>query len=362
MLEVEARLGSDDDFVDLTVGRDDDAAPGPTVPPPIQRPTPKSPKPPPWPDGPFPDLRPEALGAYNFWASSLLAFPAPGKTMEWQQRSVAVLSLALFNSIVLRERRLHFGTLNAPPELGTAVNRLVRAASLEYLGLRRRGRKKAGYGSAGTRTEAQKSAARDFARESLARAPPTSLTAFTDGSANPNPGPCGAGAHILDKLDPSWQGAESVAALGPGSNNIGELWAIGMALELAEARLRLRPGAHTHLIIYTDSQYAVGVLDKGWVPKTNKDLAHAVRRKLKALRAVLQVDLSWIPAHVGVQENEHADLLAGRGSEESAAGRCNVELPLKPGLGFLPGAMRTIPPSVLDPVLPLFPHSPNPSF
>ncbi len=87
-------------------------------------------KPLPWPEGPFPDLRPEALGAHNYWSTSLLAFPAPGKAMEWQQRTEAVLSLALYNSVVLRERRLHFGSLNAPPELGTAVNRLVRAASL----------------------------------------------------------------------------------------------------------------------------------------------------------------------------------------------------------------------------------------
>ena len=198
--------------------------------------------------------------------------------------------IALYNSIVLRERRLHFGTLDAPPDLSTAVNRVALCASLEYLSLRNHG-SKAGFGSAGNRTEAQKRAAREYACEVLAAASPTGIRAYTDGSAIGNPGPCSAGAHLTDNTDPDWQGAEAYAALGPGANNVGELWAIGMALELAEQSVLATPATHTHLHIYTDSQYAVDCLDGGWVPKTNLDLAHGVRRLLCRVRTLLTVEI-----------------------------------------------------------------------
>ena len=51
---------------------------------------------------------------------------------------------------------------------------------------------------------------------------------YTDGSASPNPGPCGAGF-----FRPEGPLAECSAAtsLGRGTNNIGELYAMGMALK-----------------------------------------------------------------------------------------------------------------------------------
>jgi hypothetical protein len=88
---------------------------------------------------------------------------------------------------------------------------------------------------------------------------PEDIVAFTDGSANPNPGPCGAGACILGNTEKT----TLVAALGQGTNNIGELWAIGMTIN--HVLFELNSGKIVHL--FTDSLYSRGVLTLGWKPK-----------------------------------------------------------------------------------------------
>ena len=63
----------------------------------------------------------------------------------------------------------------------------------------------------------------------------TTIVAYTDGAAQGNPGPAGAGAIITY---PGWgPGASSrhteelAVGVGTGTNNFGELWAIGMVLD-----------------------------------------------------------------------------------------------------------------------------------
>ena len=55
--------------------------------------------------------------------------------------------------------------------------------------------------------------------------------------------------HIAGTGDESWQ-EEAIAALGNSTNNVGELWAIGMAVHAAERRIRAHPHALTRIFTY----------------------------------------------------------------------------------------------------------------
>ena len=164
-----------------------------------------------------------------------------------------------------------------------------------------------------------------------------SLVGFTDGSAIGNPGPCGAGAFLYDCTDPDWAGAEAIGALGPGSNNIGELWAVGMAIELAIRRLGASPRSHTvtHVYIFTDIQYTIGCLTRGWKSASNAELVKSVKLTIDSLPPHITFVLQWVPAHVGIPENEQADFLAGLGSSRSQCNHINVDT-CNLGAGFLP--------------------------
>jgi ribonuclease HI len=126
-------------------------------------------------------------------------------------------------------------------------------------------------------------------------APENALLAYTDGACSGNPGPCGAGVVLIDGK----QRRELSEYLGEGTNNIAELTAIELALRVAPPERPLR--------VHTDSQYAIGVLTKGWKAKANQELI----AKLRALVvAHSQLELVYVPGHSGVLLNERADVLA----------------------------------------------------
>ena len=60
---------------------------------------------------------------------------------------------------------------------------------------------------------------------------------------------------------------ELSAGLGRGTNQLGELWAIGMVLEDIEAKVRTGYDPPAHGIILTDSKYAKGCLGEDWDAK-----------------------------------------------------------------------------------------------
>ena len=100
--------------------------------------------------------------------------------------------------------------------------------------------------------------------------------------------------------------------LGEGTNNIAELTAVLRALAEIEA------GRAT--MIYTDSQYTIGVVQKGWKAKANQALVAELR---KALAERPGTRLAYVPGHAGVLLNERADALArggGVGAEDAARG------------------------------------------
>ena len=133
-----------------------------------------------------------------------------------------------------------------------------------------------------------------------------SIRVYTDGSANPNPGPCGAGAIIYF----SSSVVRLYQPLNEGSNNTGEAWAIGMALTY----LKQQKCLDSHIQLFTDSQITLGQLESGWRLKTNKKALHA----LQALRSEFSfLSLYKVPAHCGIHGNEEADTLANKGTSLS---------------------------------------------
>lgn len=171
-----------------------------------------------------------------------------------------------------------------------------------------------GFGKAGTRTKAQAKMAADAARSLIASLPDDAVVAFTDGACTGNPGPAGAGAHV--RL-PGGEVTERAVALGQATNNVGELTAIGVALDLCdEAGI----GEDVAVHVLTDSQYSNGVLVLGWKAKANKALIAEVKAKI----AKRNVTVHWIAGHTGIPGNERADVLARDGVDGSKRGRSGI--------------------------------------
>lgn len=163
-----------------------------------------------------------------------------------------------------------------------------------------------GFGKAGTRTATQAAAAASDARQRLADLPPGTTIAFTDGACMGNPGRAGSGAVVVL---PDGRRAEASLALGEATNNIAELRAIALALELLDDAALPAPAP---VALFTDSSYARGVLTQGWKAKANQELVADVRARLRARPGVRVV---WVAGHVGVEGNERADELANRGAD-----------------------------------------------
>ena len=168
--------------------------------------------------------------------------------------------------------------------------------------------KGSGFGSAGTRTAAQASAAASDAKARIAALPEGTVLAFTDGACTGNPGPAGSGAVL--RL-PDGRVFERHAACGTATNNVGELTAVKLALDLLTENA---VDPTTPVALFTDSTYTLGVLTKGWKAKANTELILGIRQALKPWK---NLSIEWVAGHVGVADNERADILARRGVDES---------------------------------------------
>ena len=156
------------------------------------------------------------------------------------------------------------------------------------------------FGTAKTRTEAQRTAAQKDIRAFLDGLSPETIRCFTDGSCMGNPGPAGTGVYIL------LQGTEirHHRYLGQGTNNVAELSAVLDALTcLAKANV----ATTTPVVVCTDSQYTVGILTKNWKAKANQELVRELRTEVKKWS---DLTIRWVAGHADVPENEEADRLA----------------------------------------------------
>lgn len=126
--------------------------------------------------------------------------------------------------------------------------------------------------------------------------PDPCIKIYTDGASSGNPGPAGIGVLFIfgDKQ------REISRYIGQGTNNIAELTAIKVALEeLKRNDLPVR--------IFSDSNYSIGLLTKGWKAKANQELIADIKELMRGFK-----DLGFIKVkgHAGIRENEIADHLA----------------------------------------------------
>lgn len=129
---------------------------------------------------------------------------------------------------------------------------------------------------------------------------------YTDGSASPNPGPSGAGATIFT------QNPDVVHDLGAptglGTNNVGELVALGMCLDYLVTLFE--EGKIDSAVIFSDSQYAIGLATSSKTPVANAQLVDALRKSHSTAISKFKVSLHWIRGHAGIGGNERADRIS----------------------------------------------------
>jgi ribonuclease HI len=126
--------------------------------------------------------------------------------------------------------------------------------------------------------------------------PAGATVVYADGACSGNPGPAGVGVVVVDA-----QGVRELSAyLGEGTNNIAELTAVLLAAEAIEQK-------DVPVRFHTDSQYAIGVLTKGWKAKANVALIGKVRAEIAKFD---DLQMIHVRGHSGVPLNERADELA----------------------------------------------------
>ena len=131
---------------------------------------------------------------------------------------------------------------------------------------------------------------------------------FTDGSANPNPGPGGWGAvYVVDgKVIQQAHGHEPHT-----TNNRMELRAVIEGIELVPDGTPATIYTDSKLVEQTMNQWAAGWRRRGWKRKTgpveNLDL---VKEAFEKLEARPELEVEWIRAHAGARWNEYADSLS----------------------------------------------------
>ena len=152
--------------------------------------------------------------------------------------------------------------------------------------------------------------------ESVLR-PGTDLEIWTDGACIANPGPGGYGI----VFEYQGQKREKAGGFRMTTNNRMEIMGALVALETLSEKCKAT--------IYTDSQYLVNSITKGWAKrweskgwkkKGNKKVPNAdLWERMLQLCAQHRVEFRWIKGHNSNVENERCDQLA-----ESAARKSNL--------------------------------------
>ena len=113
---------------------------------------------------------------------------------------------------------------------------------------------------------------------------------FTDGACIPNPGHMGVGIVLRE-------GEQTISRfVGWGNNQVAELKALHLAIELANSGDK----------IFSDSHYGLNVIQGIWRAHCHTDLVREIRNLLESRR----VQFGWIRGHSGHPLQELADRLA----------------------------------------------------
>ena len=239
-----------------------------------------------------------------------LQLPASATTLGLATLTVAapttpspLFSVFIFTFVwaVWSERRRYFSALDRPPTYELTVARLTEYA-ITHLPQPRTKR------------------STPTAVVEMANNPPTeAIVGFSDGSAIPNPGPCGAGALLFCPHDAG--SARSALSLGEGDNNVGEIAGLHQVLRLVdEAYVRKIIIGNPPLLLFTDSLLVVGALEWGWAMK---NMPRSIRPLLKSYRlrkAANPTSLYWVKGHSKIKNNDVVDVEAKTGASWSTQG------------------------------------------
>ena len=134
---------------------------------------------------------------------------------------------------------------------------------------------------------------------------PDTIHIFTDGACSGNPGPSGIG--VLMRFGTHEK--EIAKYIGTATNNIAELQAIQTGLAAVK-------NTDYPVRVYTDSNYAYGVLALGWKSKKNKDIVESIKERMHKFK-----DLTFfkVKGHAGNKDNERADFLATAAIKDAGA-------------------------------------------
>jgi ribonuclease HI len=122
------------------------------------------------------------------------------------------------------------------------------------------------------------------------------ICVFTDGASSGNPGPAGIG--VL--LRYGQHEKEISEYIGDATNNIAELKAIQVGLSAVNDRTK-------PVRLFTDSQYAYGLLVLNWKARKNQHLVDSIKKIMTEFR---DLKINKIRGHAGHAGNEKADVLA----------------------------------------------------
>ena len=168
-------------------------------------------------------------------------------------------------------------------------------------------------GSSKNRTAEQTEESKEVVKDLIGDPTDTTIVAFTDGSCQGNPGPCGSGAVLYPGDNERISLKRPVAQRG--SILLAELVAILMVLEHCIATLK---DGFTDIKILPDSQTAVGILTLNWKSSNYIDTIADIKENLGTLmRYGMRTTLSWIPGHANIAGNEIADQLAKEAAKKS---------------------------------------------
>lgn len=149
-----------------------------------------------------------------------------------------------------------------------------------------------------------------------AAAPPVkatgTITLFTDGACQGNPGPGGWGFIIKDA-----EGIEIARGSGgerPTTNNRMELTSVIRGLEALEAEQPVTLVTDSQYVSKGLSEWMKGWKQRGWKRKTAKGLEPVANedlwRRLDELAATRKIVCQWVRGHAGHPENEECDRMA----------------------------------------------------
>lgn len=138
----------------------------------------------------------------------------------------------------------------------------------------------------------------------------TNITIYTDGAASGNPGPGGYGTILI--AGPHRK--ELAEGFRLTTNNRMELLAVIKGLEALK-------NPNSMVTIYSDSKYVIDAVQKGWLfgwvksdfkGKKNADLW----KRFLLIYKKHNVKFIWVKGHAGNPENEKADQLAVKASQQ----------------------------------------------